>query len=111
MYTINEIMCLVSLLQGLLLQIALRTGCFFSPASLQTRAGTESPAFMLHGQCFGVVLGHAEIYSLNNDPAHVNFCLAARCKVINIFYSCDTRVVYSNPTWGTDLLLVFFLCL
>jgi hypothetical protein len=36
------------------------------------------------------------------------FCLAARCKAINVFYSCDTRVVYSNPTWGTDLLLGFF---
>jgi len=73
MYTINEIMCLVSLLQGLLLQIVLRTGCFFSLTSLQTGAGTESPAFMLHSQCFGVVLGHAESYGLNNDPAHVNF--------------------------------------
>ena len=104
MYTINEITCLVSLLHGLLLQIALRTGCFFSPASLQTRAGAESPAFMLHGQCFSVVLGHAEIYSLNNDPARVNFLPGCT------MYGCDTRVVYSNPTWGTDPLLGFFLC-
>ena len=38
------------------------------------------------------------------------FCLVARCKAINVFYKCDTRVVYSIPTWGTDLLLGFFLC-
>jgi hypothetical protein len=35
------------------------------------------------------------------------FCVAARCKAI-VFYSCDTGVVYSNPTWGTDLSLGFF---
>jgi hypothetical protein len=35
------------------------------------------------------------------------FCLAARCKAI-VFYSCDTRVVYANRTWGTDLSLDFF---
>lgn len=46
MYMINEIMFVVSLLQGLSLQIALRTERFFSPATLQTGAGAEPFAFM-----------------------------------------------------------------